>query len=314
MNNKIIIGKSKCGKTVFAKNLISNFSRKEPKRKFIIFDTKGSWENQISVESLKLNVMRFPKNIFPPYYLDILARSICDCFGIDNSLRERIEETLYELYAENNVFNETYDPKWANENSKDITLRNFYDKCVQKKKNDLSLTDETGWDTILNRLCLFKCDGFLENRLFGNEQGNSIDFILEQKNHLVLNMRDLYFASGAFFCCLLVKTFCKTSFIDDLMFVLDDCSFVFDNYPYFLFEDNLYDKRENIRFTLLIESIKNVQGNIIGGLDHCFNEIYIGKFYNPIQSINNAMNIEFLNKEECEKVVNLKYGEFLRKK
>lgn len=258
--------------------------------------------------------MRFPENISPIYYFDILVQVICKSYGLMPYI-EIIRKIMYELYMENNVFNETYDPKWANEHSKNITLQDFYKKCVLREQKNQNFIDADCLNFILKRMIFYKNENCLENRLFCNKQGNSIDFLLKQKNYLVLDTKNLFFASNAFFCCLLVETFCKANLVNDLMFVLDDCSPVFDNYPNFLFEHILYDKRECIGFCLLIESIKNLQGKLIGDFSSCyFDEIYIGKIYNPIQNINKVMKSEFLNNVECDKISNLKYGEFLRKK
>lgn len=234
MHHAFISGASRSGKSVLASRLtleayknapyINPETGKKSHKRMFVLDPKGEWRQMASMidkgkfkfysvgnpnfHPLKMNLLRVPVGVVPYNYYNLVVEHFCSAYGLMDRAVAQISEVLYKLYEENGVFENSTDPHWANERSKDITLEDVYNK-IEAKLRDAeqrrNTHDAEALQTYLTRLEMYHLKYSNEYIMFCNRGGASADILLGEDDFTVVESNGLSNASQRFFFILFMN-------------------------------------------------------------------------------------------------------------
>ena len=235
INNVLISGVACSGKTVLASRLAfetyknayyvnPNTGKKSHKRIFVL-DPKGEWRRMASLvekgkfkfysvgnlnfHSLRMNLLRVPVGIKAYNYYNMIVEYFCSAYGLLDKAVPQISSIIYDLYDENDVFENSTNLAWANEHSKDITLADVYDKIkmeIQNAEVRGNQHDVEIWQICLARLEIYHSERYMENIMFCNKSGLSVDMILGDDDFTVIESCGLAYSAQHFFFSLFANS------------------------------------------------------------------------------------------------------------
>ena len=235
MHHAFFSGASRSGKSVLAsravletyKNTVyKNFETgKESKKRILVLDPKGEWRQMASLipngkfkffsvgnpnfHPLKMNLLRVPKNVKANQYYSIVTEFFCSAYGLLDRAYAQISSVIYDLYKENDVFENSGDLEWANEKSANITLQDVY-KRIEAKKNEAeakrSNNNTEALLTYLTRLEMYNKEHSNEFIMFCNRGGDSADILLGEDDFTVIESNGLSLPSQSFFFSVLMSS------------------------------------------------------------------------------------------------------------
>lgn len=213
----IFTGESRSGKTVAATRFVSELTkvrRKTGKRlRIVALDPKQDWRilakfvepERFHFYSLgnpeflpiKLNICKVPRNVNPQVWIDGVIEIYCRAYGLMERGKAILAETLYSLYDEAGVFEDS--PNWRDfvpERSSKVTMPKVYER-MNKIKLDLEDPLKSGkgrmgneardaYTRVLDRMQIFGRKYSIETRLFGQEDGIGVDELIGKDDVIVL--------------------------------------------------------------------------------------------------------------------------------
>ncbi len=213
----IFTGESRSGKTVAATRFVSELTkvrRKTGKRlRIVALDPKQDWRilakfvepERFHFYSLgnpeflpiKLNICKVPRNVNPQVWIDGVIEIYCRAYGLMERGKAILAETLYSLYDEAGVFEDS--PNWRDfvpERSSKVTMPKVYER-MNKIKLDLEDPLKSGkgrmgneardaYTRVLDRMQIFGRKFSIETRLFGQEDGIGVDELIGKDDVIVL--------------------------------------------------------------------------------------------------------------------------------
>lgn len=213
----IFTGESRSGKTVAATRFVSELTkvrRKTGKRlRIVALDPKQDWRilakfvepERFHFYSLgnpeflpiKLNICKVPRNVNPQVWIDGVIEIYCRAYGLMERGKAILAETLYSLYDEAGVFEDS--PNWRDfvpERSSKVTMPKVYER-MNKIKLDLEDPLRSGkgrmgneardaYTRVLDRMQIFGRKYSIETRLFGQEDGIGVDELIGKDDVIVL--------------------------------------------------------------------------------------------------------------------------------
>ncbi|MCR5480344.1 MAG: serine-rich protein [Ruminococcus sp.] len=213
----IFTGESRSGKTVAAERFIceaTKVKRRATGKRFRIvsMDPKQDWRilakfvsperfhfyslGNPDFQPINLNICKVPKNVNPQTWIDGIIEIYCRNYGLMERGKSLLGETLYELYDEYGVFEDS--PKWRDfvpERSANVTMPKVYKRLLKHK---LDLEDATkgkgragnemrdSYARLIDRLLPFSREFSIETKLFGQEDGMGIDELIGKDDVIVL--------------------------------------------------------------------------------------------------------------------------------
>lgn len=213
----IFTGESRSGKTVAATRFVSELTkvrRKSGKRlRIVALDPKQDWRilakfvepERFHFYSLgnpeflpiKLNILKVPHNVNPQVWLDGIIEIYCRAYGLMERGKAILAETLYALYDEAGVFEDS--PNWREfvpERSAKVTFPKVYERMNQIKldledplksgKGRMGNEARDAYTRVLDRMQIFGRKFSIETRLFGQEDGIGVDELIGKDDVIVL--------------------------------------------------------------------------------------------------------------------------------
>lgn len=214
----IFTGESRSGKTVaamrFASELVKVRRKKTGKRlRMVVMDPKQDWRGlakmveperfhfyslgNLEFQPINLNICKVPHNVAPQTWIDGLIEIYCRAYGLLERGKALLGETLYELYQEAGVFEDS--PNWREfvpERSAKVSMCEAYKRLVQHKVNledpAKSKTGRAGneardsYERLIDRMRIFGREFSLESRLFGRTDGIGVDELIGKDDVVVL--------------------------------------------------------------------------------------------------------------------------------
>lgn len=213
----IFTGESRSGKTVAATRFVSELTkvrRKSGKRlRIVALDPKQDWRilakfvepERFHFYSLgnpeflpiKLNILKVPHNVNPQVWLDGIIEIYCRAYGLMERGKAILAETLYALYDEAGVFEDS--PNWREfvpERSAKVTFPKVYERMNQIKldledplksgKGRMGNEARDAYTRVLDRMQIFGRKFSIETRLFGQEDGIGVDELVGKDDVIVL--------------------------------------------------------------------------------------------------------------------------------
>ena len=213
----IFTGESRSGKTVAATRFVSELTkvrRKTGKRlRIVALDPKQDWRilakfveperfhffslGNPEFLPIKLNICKVPRNVNPQVWIDGVIEIYCRAYGLMERGKAILAETLYSLYDEAGVFEDS--PNWRDfvpERSSKVTMPKVYER-MNKIKLDLEDPLKSGkgrmgneardaYTRVLDRMQIFGRKYSIETRLFGQEDGIGVDELIGKDDVIVL--------------------------------------------------------------------------------------------------------------------------------
>ena len=213
----IFTGESRSGKTVAATRFVSELTkvrRKTGKRlRIVALDPKQDWRilakfveperfhffslGNPEFLPIKLNICKVPRNVNPQVWIDGVIEIYCRAYGLMERGKAILAETLYSLYDEAGVFEDS--PHWRDfvpERSSKVTMPKVYER-MNKIKLDLEDPLKSGkgrmgneardaYTRVLDRMQIFGRKYSIETRLFGQEDGIGVDELIGKDDVIVL--------------------------------------------------------------------------------------------------------------------------------
>lgn len=214
----IFTGESRSGKTVAATRFISELTKVRRKKtgkrlRIVALDPKQDWRilakfvepERFHFYSLgnpeflpiSLNLCKVPKNVNPQVWADSIIEIFCRAYGLMERGKAILAESLYELYEEAGVFEDS--PNWREfvpQRSAMVTFPKLYER-MNKIKLDLEDPLKSGkgrmgneardaYTRVLDRLQIFGRKFSIETRLFGQEDGIGVDELIGKDDIIVL--------------------------------------------------------------------------------------------------------------------------------
>lgn len=213
----IFTGESRSGKTVAATRFVSELTkvrRKTGKRlRIVALDPKQDWRilakfvepERFHFYSLgnpeflpiKLNILKVPHNVNPQVWLDGIIEIYCRAYGLMERGKAILAETLYALYDEAGVFEDS--PNWREfvpERSAKVTFPKVYERMNQIKldledplksgKGRMGNEARDAYTRVLDRMQIFGRKFSIETRLFGQEDGIGVDELIGKDDVIIL--------------------------------------------------------------------------------------------------------------------------------
>ena len=232
----IFSGGSRTGKTVAAMRTVAemaHITRKSTGKKLRLFimDQKRDWRGiaryiepnrfrffsmgTASFHPLHLNIWKIPKNVEPQQYIDGIIDLWCRSYGLLIRGRLIFAKPVYELYKEAGVFDAFEQPGWEDtvpKLSSQVTFPKIYERLVKIQNTPIVQADgrkaytsndtRDAYDRIIERLEMFSRPYSVETKLYGQEDGLSIDELLGDDEITVLEADglDKTFANFLFGC------------------------------------------------------------------------------------------------------------------
>ena len=214
----IFTGESRSGKTVAATRFISELTKVRRKKtgkrlRIVALDPKQDWRilakfvepERFHFYSLgnpeflpiSLNLCKVPKNVNPQVWADSIIEIFCRAYGLMERGKAILAETLYALYDEAGVFEDS--PNWRDfvpQRSAKVTFPRLYER-MNRIKLDLEDPAKSGkgrmgneardaYTRVLDRLQIFGRKFSIETRLFGQEDGMGVDELIGKDDVIVL--------------------------------------------------------------------------------------------------------------------------------
>ena len=214
----IFTGESRSGKTVAATRFISELTKVRRKKtgkrlRIVALDPKQDWRilakfvepERFHFYSLgnpeflpiSLNLCKVPKNVNPQVWADSIIEIFCRAYGLMERGKAILAETLYALYDEAGVFEDS--PNWRDfvpQRSAKVTFPRLYER-MNRIKLDLEDPTKSGkgrmgneardaYTRVLDRLQIFGRKFSIETRLFGQEDGMGVDELIGKDDVIVL--------------------------------------------------------------------------------------------------------------------------------
>lgn len=218
-----VTGTSRSGKTVTAMRFISELAqirRKDTGKRLriVVMDPKQDWRalarfveperfkffsmGNTKFHPIKLNPWKIPLGVDPQQWIDTVIGIYCRAYGFLERGKQMIAQVVFGLYDEAGIF-----PKDTQEGDgltrEEITELSAYvcfDKIYKKfaeKRDELIGAGRAGNDTkdayerILERLSCFSRPYSIEYKLYGTEEGQSIDELIGGDDVTVLESKGL---------------------------------------------------------------------------------------------------------------------------
>lgn len=211
----IFTGESRSGKTVAATRFIAEIATKVvrpsgKKMRIVCMDPKQDWRilakfveperfrfysfGNPEFNPINLNVCKIPKNVYPQQWIDGIIEIYCRAYGLGERGKTILAETFYELYDEAGVFVENW-REVSSQRSAQVTFPKLYQRMVKHKlelENPQSGKGRVGNDVrdaysrVLDRMSTFGRNFTLEYKLFGRDDGLSVDELMGADDVVVL--------------------------------------------------------------------------------------------------------------------------------
>lgn len=214
----IFTGESRSGKTVAATRFISELTKVRRKKtgkrlRIVALDPKQDWRilakfvepERFHFYSLgnpeflpiSLNLCKVPRNVNPQVWADSIIEIFCRAYGLMERGKAILAESLYALYEEAGVFEDS--PNWRDfvpNRSAQVTFPKLYER-MNKIKLDLEDPLKSGkgrmgneardaYTRVLDRLQIFGRKFSIETRLFGQPDGIGVDELIGKDDIIVL--------------------------------------------------------------------------------------------------------------------------------
>lgn len=214
----IFTGESRSGKTVAATRFISELTKVRRKKtgkrlRIVALDPKQDWRilakfveperfhffslGNPEFLPISLNLCKVPKNVNPQVWADSIIEIFCRAYGLMERGKAILAESLYALYEEAGVFEDS--PDWRRfvpERSAQVTFPKLYER-MNRIKLDLEDPMKSGkgrmgneardaYTRVLDRLQIFGRKFSIETRLFGQPDGIAVDELIGKDDVIVL--------------------------------------------------------------------------------------------------------------------------------
>ena len=250
---------SRSGKTVAAMRFVAelaNVRRKKTGKRLRIFclDPKNDWRTlarfvdparfrfyslgNCNFRPIKINPLRVPKWVDPQLWMHVVIDVFCRATGLLERGKITLEQAISELYKECGLFDvvtdRKKDPEWGikvNELSKRATMADVYRKVLRDK---VALEDPTNakgkagnntrdaYEAVLVRLTSFSREYSVEYRLFGTQEGISIDELIGNDDVTVLESAGLEKTFKGFIFGIITAGIYRTARSHENGFLADD--------------------------------------------------------------------------------------------
>ena len=152
---------------------------------------------------IKINPLKIPKGVRAQYWIDGVIDIYCRAYGLLERGKQMMGETIYSLYEDAGVFEAEKLPDWKErvpELSKQVTFTKVYQRMTQIKarlEDPTNPKGRAGNDTrdayarLLDRLQAFSREYSIEHKLFGTDEGVSIDELIGNDDVTVLESKGL---------------------------------------------------------------------------------------------------------------------------